>query len=560
MTLPDKPAQSIARRLADGFVVHTLQQDQTSHVIVAAGQSVVIDWHTPTLLRWIDRRNLPRPSLVLHTHVQPEHCRQGGVITHDKHGHKHEHAIRTLVPTGSRDLAEHNDAYLRDAAPLWDDPAAWPVTMGEERYGVAGSVTMMPPTPGIRVDGEVAPGEVIEHAGLAFHVIDLKGHGKHSVGYLIKQADVPLAVFTGDFFRDGACLVNVYDLETTYGGTCLDDMPNRLRQLADNLDAWQLTTCFPATGQPIDNAPAQAREIATKIDAYFAAAKWSPADYKAPPKPPADVVEATRGRYVRRAPGVYQITTGGNCILFIDDRGRGMMVDPGPCEFESKTRVADFIADLEAFEQTAGLKSIDLILITHVHGDHYDLAPQVIDRYPSCRVAAWDLVARVIEAPWDYPYPALLPWYDLGFDHLPIDDILSDQSPYHWHDIAIETEHLPGHCYCHAAHILTFAGQRIALTGDTIQSNGGAGGIGYIIANHSVPDDKAGFLRAYRNMAKHPVDLNIGGHGSCFTQPNAQYNASIQRIEHATPYLQALIPGGDLKRAFLRPWFPRLDV
>jgi glyoxylase-like metal-dependent hydrolase (beta-lactamase superfamily II) len=165
-----------------------------------------------------------------------------------------------------------------------------------------------------------------------------------------------------------------------------------------------------------------------------------------------------------------------------------------------------------------------------------------------------------MEAPWDYPYPALLPWYNLGFDHVVVDDVLSMGTPYHWHDVAIRSMHLPGHCYCHAAYLLTFNGLRLAITGDTIQSRGDSDGVSFVISNHSVPDGDSGILKTYRQMAGETADLNLGGHGSHFVDCQALYAESLRRIEHTLPALCRLVPDGNLRPAFIRPGFPILLV
>ena len=59
-----------------------------------------------------------------------------------------------------------------------------------------------------------------------------------------------------------------------------------------------------------------------------------------------------------------------------------------------------------------------------------------------------------------------------------------------------------------------------------------------------------------RQMCTEQVDLNLGGHSSHFTDCAALYAESVRRIEHATPYLQRLVPGGDLVTACLRPQQP----
>jgi glyoxylase-like metal-dependent hydrolase (beta-lactamase superfamily II) len=306
---------------------------------------------------------------------------------------------------------------------------------------------------------------------------------------------------------------------------------------------------FPATGPPIADGSDAARQLAGAIDDYLESLAWQ--------SPGASVqgVQYERvGRYIRLHHGVYQIANGGgNCILLIDDCGRGLMFDPGPCDFDKPDRSKLFQDDLVLFEREHGLKTVDMAIITHIHGDHYDMIPQLQLRYPSCRIATSGRVACVVEAPWDYSYPALLPWYNEGFDHVPVDIVLDEDRSYCWHDIGIRTIHLPGHCDRHAGYLLTFNGLRLAITGDTIQTNGEPAGLEFIVANDSVPDSESGILKSYRQLAVEKVDLNLGGHGSYFINCREQYVRSLQRIEHSLPALRQLFRNGDLRTAFRRP-------
>ncbi len=525
--------------LAPDLKLYSLLGETTSHLIVRNGRGVLVNCHSPRLGRWLDRRGLPSPELILHTHVQPEHCREAA----------HFPAARILVHEELLELASDRRAYEKTAHTVWDNPADWPVTMGREKYGVAGSITAFPPELPLKVSGTFCEGERIVWQDLVFEVISLPGHGRAHVGFVLELDGQPLAIFTGDLLCDQAKLVNLYDLEINYGGSALSTLPAILRALAE-----RPVSCYcPATGSVLMDGPVQARALADSIEAFQQAQGWVSGQFQPSPQP--DYPKLGRYRQLHR--GIYQIDNFGNCILLIDDQGRGLMFDPGPCDFESPTRIAAFHSDLDLFERECGLKTIDMTLVTHIHGDHYDMAPELQKRYPGCRVGAWDLVARVMEAPWDYPYPALLPWYNLGHDFVRVDDRLSEDALFLWHDIAIRSLHLPGHCYCHAAYRLVFNGLQLAITGDTIQSRGGADGLSFFCANHSVPDEQGGILKTYRTMCNETVDLNLGGHGSHFTGCAAMYAESLRRIEHAQPYLRRLVPGGDLQAACLRPSFPQ---
>lgn len=521
--------------LAKDLCVHSLVGEATSHLIVRNGRGLLIDCHTGQMGRWLQRQGLPTPELILHTQVQPEHCREADRFP----------SARILVHESLVELASDRAAYGRAAHTVWDNPDEWMETLGREKYGIAGSVTVFPPAAPLKVAATFREGERLTWQDLVFEVIPLPGHGRNHVGFVLELAGQPLAIFTGDLLRHPAKLVNMYDLELNYRDTALPTLPAVLRELARR----PVQRYFPATGHAIPNGPAQALELAAAIDAYQQALTWQSGAFKVAPAPEYPSV----GRYLKLHKGVYQINNFGNCILLIDDQGRGLMFDPGHCDYGQPTRVAGFHSDLDLLERECGLRTIDLAIVTHVHADHYDMAPQLRKRYPGCRVGAWDLVARVMEAPWDYPYPALLPWYNLGFDHVAVDDVLSEDQPYRWHDVAIRSLHLPGHCYCHAAYLLTFNGLRLAITGDTIQSRDEPGGMDFIISNLSVPDERSGVLKSYRQMVAETVDLNLGGHGSHFVNSAAHYAESLRRVEHALPYLRSLVPGGDLEAAFIRP-------
>ena len=550
-------SQVVAQTIGPATIFSFTSDRASSHLLMHNGESVLIDCHDPAIRGAIEAldqeakkagKRVVMPTRILHTHVQPEHCREG-----DAFG-----AAKIIVPAGLEEVAQDTPAYRRDSSKKWEHPELWGETMGRETYGVGGSVVLRPPTPALRVAQTITAGETISVGGLALRAIALPGHGWHALGYLLLESQSAsakaIAFFSADLFRDPAVLVNVYDLEVAYGRSFLWKLPPLLEsvdQLVGDLPY------FPATGPVIANGRAQSQALQAKIKAYFKACEWPEGSWTKP----AGREFPLLGKYKKHAEGIYQLTTGGNTILFIDRAGNGLMIDPGPCDFEHpEQRYNDFRNDLAMFEKEAGLKAIDLAIITHFHGDHYDMTPLLRERYPACIIAAWDPVARVLEDPDKFPYACKLPWYDIGLGAMKIDLKLTRKQPHRWHDTLIETIHLPGHCNAHGGHLFTFNGQKIAITGDTIQTYGWPEGLGFVTSNDSTPDTDDGCLLAYKNMAKHAVDLNLGGHSSWFVNPTPVYAESVRRMEHALPALRALVPNGDMPRAFRRPWFPDLGL
>ncbi|MCX5661905.1 MAG: MBL fold metallo-hydrolase [Planctomycetota bacterium] len=193
----------------DDLTLHVLAQDQTSYLLVHHGRSILIDCHSAAMRSWIASRGLPMPEMILHTHVGPEHCREADLFPD----------ARILVPAGLEDAAADNEAYRKAARPVWDHPEDWPTTMGRERYGVAGCPVILAPEKPLRIAGSFKAGERIDWQNLSLEVVPLPAHGFYSVGLLLRRggSPKPIALFIGDLFRHGPHLVDIHNLETSYG-------------------------------------------------------------------------------------------------------------------------------------------------------------------------------------------------------------------------------------------------------------------------------------------------------------------------------------------------------
>ena len=248
-------------------------------------------------------------------------------------------------------------------------------------------------------------------------------------------------------------------------------------------------------------------------------------------------------------PDCWQIDQYGNCILFIAADGTGLLVDPGPCDYDNPQRERDFLDELDGFVAEHGLRTIDAMLLTHFHGDHYDLAALVQQRFPQARLAAEAGVAAIVDQPQAWNRPCKLPWYRR--DVAPrCDLVLPAGEAWDWHGHRIEVGRLPGHCAPHALYLLDWQGTRIALTGDTVQSHGESWTLEHACVNGSTPLD---MLHSTERLAGSGIQLNLGGHSSRIAEPAAVYQRSLQRMRHALPLLRRLVADGDIERAFRRP-------
>lgn len=530
-------------QLAADLRLHRFGEESGTLLLVRGGRALMVDCHDADAADAIDAAGLPRPDAILHTHVQPEHCAQGDAFPE----------ASVYVPRGAEELAGDPEAYRRRIDTTWDDPEAWGETRGAEPYGIAGCVTRLPPPTPLNVAGSLAAGDRVPLADLELEVVALPGHTAEAIGLVVRDGDRPVAVFVGDLLRHPGALVNFYDLESGYAVTRLPELPDTLRRVA-GIGADVL---IPATGPPIHDGPAAARGLARRIEAYLDTLRTPPA-----PSPDRATVEPRRrvAGFHELLPGVYQNESMGNVIVLVDERGRGLVVDPGPCAFGQSDAGDRFVESLDRLAEATDppMRCVDTVLITHFHGDHIDMVPRLRERHPGLCVVTWERVADVIERPESFPYACRLPWYGLGVERVAVDRRVGLGATLSWHGTPIEVLHLPGHCYVHAGFLLDFRGKRLAITGDTLQMRGTPTELSFIMCNHAAPDAEAGPEKAFRQLLGRGVELNIGGHGSRFADCEAIYRASLASIERSQAAFRELFVERDLQRVCVRPWFAKV--
>ena len=424
---------------------------------------------------------------------------------------------------------------------IWPPSREWD-TRGEEPYGIAGCTTERPPCPPLRNLSPLQAGDTFSWADITLEIIALPGSGKRSIGFYWRTTG---ALFSGDLLHAGGYLVNLYDLERGYG------ILNGYQQLlasVQHVAGLAPKLQLPSTGPLITDVAGDLARLRENIEQHV---------FQGPVRRSDRVYAMTNykpkrefGRYREVAPGIYQNNNAGNMVLFVDAQGRGCLVDPGPCIWESwEDSVAAMHADLDLLEQETGLRSIELVLITHYHGDHIQFCDLLRERYGATIAATAD-VADIMERPEDFRYPCVLDWYGFPFTTIAVDKRLTYEQLITWHDTTITPIWTPGHCGAHTGFLIPWGEYRTVCTGDTLQYGDGPLGAGLPIIYNASPWPAQSQLVTAQRLAQARPNLILCGHSfSCFDEDGAIVKDWLAVYQQAIQNTTKLLADGNLKRA-----------
>ena len=513
-----------------------LSDETTGYLLVREGRSLLIDCPSGDAAAALRAAGLPAPEVVLHTHVQAEHCHEWAAFP----------AAVVHVPAGAAEIARRSDAYFAACRTEWPPSREWD-SRGQEPYGIAGCVTERPPAQALAVAGELVPGAEFAWADVRLTVVPLPGSGKHAIGLHWAAAGV---LFSGDVVRAGGLLVNFYDLERGYGISLghqqLRASLAKVRELAPRL-------LCPSTGPVSDDPAGDVARLLARLDRLAALPARRAGE-------PGAIINFTPqrefGRYRQVAPGLYQNTNFGNIILFVDDAGRGLMVDPDFCVWESwESNCRQLHADLDLLERETGLKTIERALCTHYHGDHVQYADVLRARYGTTVWAAPD-VAAVMEWPHEFPYPCTIDWYGFPFKRVRVDRRMDYDRTLDWHGTPVTPLWTPGHCGAHTSFLVVWGGVRVLCAGDVFQYGSGPIGAGLPIAYNDNAWPARGAARTYRAMQALLPELILGGHSHACRDPGGTVLRDFAEQAAACEALAAdLVPAGTLQASMTPPGY-----
>jgi glyoxylase-like metal-dependent hydrolase (beta-lactamase superfamily II) len=390
------------------------------------------------------------------------------------------------------------------------------------------------PTGVTGVDCSLDDRQKVEWAGPPVTVIATPGHSRDHVAYAVTLGkDAAPTVFSGDAFASPGKLwapfTTDWDHWTEAG---LKPTHESLRKLA----ALKPKALLPAHGEPVTKDPAGVLEDTAKAVEEVAFLKsferfskrlGDVPQYKFL-APKEQVASAGEKPWAKVSDHLW--ITGNTYVLVSKDEKAFLVIDPWG------QRSIDQIAKLKKDE---GLGSLEVVMFSHAHYDHYDGVYLLADR-KNIRVWTLDRVADAIADPNRLRAPFL--------DARPvaIDKQYRDGETGTWREYTFKFHHFPGQTEFTMAVEATIDGRRCLFTADNFfhqdQFSGSGGWMGL---NRSFPLPYAASAKLVLDLAPEWV---LAEHGGPFEFSAEDFRRRVKWGEVSAVAADAISPSGSHRR------------
>ncbi|MCE9603625.1 MAG: MBL fold metallo-hydrolase [Planctomycetia bacterium] len=465
--------------------------------VVRDGDSaLLIDLGDGSVLEHLPEIGVKRVEWVLFTHHHREQCQGAPRLAGT--------GAKIGAPAAERALFEKPTDFRKMQVRLQD------------AYTIHGASYVRPPIVPIAIDQAFEKMDTFTWHGNEFWCIDTRGSSPGAMSYLVKFGD-RWAAFSGDVMLEGAKLNNWFDSEWDYGFAAgIWALSNSAAQVAGYDPLWLL----PSHGPAIRDPQAQLTEYRKRLHKFeklylrgygvstFAGSSQDP--LSRPTRVP-HVWQVSPHVYKFRGPDYYP-----NFYLIIADSGRALAIDCGLIKPEVLDRA------IVGMREHLGLKGIDAIIPTHMHGDHFLQAPQLREKW-GAQIWALERMADVCAHPEWFDYAAPIQAYGKGIDGVKFDRLFKDGEALKWEGCEFTIDWMPGQTEFALGVQGVVDGKRIVFTGDNIFGDPSdpvqTGHEAVVCHNSAILDE--GYILGAEYLSRSKPDLLLGGHSYVMPEPAA---------------------------------------
>jgi len=499
------------------------------YVVRDGDAAVLVDLGDGSVLDALEELGIRRVEWVLFTHHHAEQCQGGWRLE--------ALGIPAACAAAERAFFE-SPASFRKMRPKLGDP-----------HTVHGASYVRPPLRAIPIRRAFARMDDLAWHGREFVCLHTGGNSPGHMSYLLRSGERWLA-FSGDVMMSGPRMHTWYDSEWDYGfAKGLYELGNG----AGLLSGYEPLTLLPSHGPVVADGRAQLLEYLARLRRL---AGWAVRGYEIYQFAGCDQDTVSRPTAV---PHVWQVTPHlfkfrgpdywPNFHLLLADNGHALIVDCGLFD----RNLLD--TALDRMRERLGLKAVDAVFVTHMHGDHALDAAHLRKTW-GAQLWTHEGVADLFERPYDYDLAALLPSYGPEHGPLKFDRVVRDGDLVEWQGYTLACDWMPGQTPFHACLHGEIDGRRVAFTGDNLfasATDSRQGGNEAVVPRNGGALEE-GYLYAAQYLHGIAPDLILGGHCWAIENPAALVERLRVRMESLRDAFQSLSGDEDYRYRFDPYW------
>ena len=383
-----------------------------------------------------------------------------------------------------------------------------------DSFTVHGASYVRPGITPIKADKTFAKMDDFTWQGIELWCVETAGNSPGSLSYITKKEGEWIA-FTGDVMLQGSKLHTWFDSEWDYGfSKGIYALYNSLGQL----EGYPLKKMLPSHGPIIENPLPQLQALRNTLREFnklylrgWEVSTFAGADQDRVSQPTTvpHVWQVTKHLFKFRGPEFWP-----NFHMILADNGHALIVDCGlfKKEFLDKS--------IALMKERLGLKQIDVVLVTHMHGDHCLEAPHVRDIH-GAKIWTMNRVVAPVSRPLHFDYCAQVNTYGKGIDSIAFDKVFQEGDTFTWEGFKLTVDWMPGQTEFALCLHGIIDGKKVAFTGDNIfgsSSDPSQNGHEAVVARNSCILEE-GYIYAAKYLKKLQPDLLLGGHSWAMAEP-----------------------------------------
>ena len=525
VTAGSKPAPASAVRFAPnkGLTqispnLYLLRDTCNVYVLKDGDRALLIDFGSGHILNLLGQIGVTKVDVILHTHHHRDQCQGDARAAAER--------IPILVPQHERYLFE-------DAENFWRNRRIF------ELYWVKNDFFTV--TQNVPVAGVLRDYDTYQWGPYWLLIYPTPGHTLGAVS-LIGVIDGKKVAFTGDLIHSPGKVVNLYELQYQYGST--DGVDFAIYSLTRVREQGIELIC-PSHGEPFGQPDAGIADLIDKLKGWYKAYA------------PESTLTVENKPYAVTPHLIASTQTTSSFYALISDSGKALFLDYGSASWNffetymTATPVHDrmgFVAHtIPELKARYGLKSIDVLMPSHMHDDHINGFPYAVRHY-GAKVWCYENMVDILQNPRGHNLGCILG------EPIRIDRAFRNGETFKWEEYEFQVFHSPGHTEYQMAMFGTIDGARVAFTGDAFFPTGSPSAFlrHNLIFRNWVENDS--HVKSIRTILEHEPNLVAPGHGKPFLSNKADLENLKVRLLAQQKYFFDVIADPDCNFGLNPSW------